>query len=223
MMNISGNIKKIKSELPQHVKLIAVSKTKTVEEIMQAYISGHRIFGENKVQEILKKHELMPKDIDWHFIGHLQRNKVKQIIPFISLIHSVDSFRLLEKINEEAKRIGIKVNCLFQIHIAEEETKFGFSEEELVQLLPSNEYKSLQNIIICGLMGMASYTENSDQIKKEFSIIRTLFDVLKRNYLFNNKDFKELSIGMSGDYQIAVQQGSTMVRIGSSIFGDRNY
>jgi PLP dependent protein len=223
MVNIAENIKHITSELPQNVKLVAVSKTKSVEEIMQAYQTGHRIFGENKVQEIIKKHELLPKDIDWHFIGHLQRNKVKQIIPFVSLIHSVDSLRLLEKINEEAKNINKIVNCLFQIHIAQEETKFGFSQEELVQLLPSSEFKELQNIRICGLMGMATYTENIDQLKKEFSLIKTLFDTLVEIYFINNKYFKELSIGMSGDYKIAVEHGSTMVRIGSHIFGERNF
>ncbi len=220
---IVENLKKIKAELPQNVKTVAVSKTKPVEDILIAYQQGHRAFGENKVQEILKKHEQLPKDIEWHFIGHLQRNKVKQLIPFIHLIHSVDSMRLLEKINEEARSYGNIINCLLQIHIASEESKFGFSKEELVQLLPSPEFKSLQNIRLCGLMGMASFTDNVDLIRKEFTYIHSLFKDIQKDYFNTNKHFMELSIGMSGDYKTAVELGSTIVRIGTGIFGERNY
>jgi len=221
--HIIENYKKIKTELPLDVKMVAVSKTKPIEDIMMVYQQGHKVFGENKVQEISKKYNQLPNDIEWHFIGHLQRNKVKELIPFIHLIHSVDSMRLLEKINEEAKANGRIINCLLQVHIASEESKFGFSEEELVQLLPSPEFNSLQNIRLCGLMGMASYTDNTDLIRKEFTVIHTLFKTIQHDYFKDNKHFRELSIGMSGDYQIAVEIGSTIVRIGTGIFGERNY
>jgi PLP dependent protein len=222
MTNIKENILRIKTSLPEHVKLVAVSKTKSPEDIMEAYKTGHRMFGENKVQELLKKYELLPKDIEWHFIGHLQRNKVKQIIPFVSLIHSVDSLRLIEKINEEATSCNKIVNCLLQIHIAQEETKFGFSEVELVQLLPSDTFKAFQNIRVCGLMGMASYTSDNQKIEEEFTSIRQLFIRIKNSYFTNKEYFKELSIGMSNDYKIACEKGSTMIRVGSDIFGERN-
>ncbi len=223
MSGISENLEQILIELPQNVKLVAVSKTKPIEDITEAYRTGHKIFGENKVQEIIYKHEKLPKDIEWHFIGHLQRNKVKLIVQFVDMIHSVDSLRLLEKINEEARNINKIVNCLLQIHIAEEETKYGFSEDELVQLLPLPEFKTLQNIKVCGLMSMATYTNDTKQIYREFKYLSDLFKTIKDIYFTDNEYFKEISIGMSGDYKIAVDCGSTMVRIGSNIFGERNY
>jgi pyridoxal phosphate enzyme (YggS family) len=222
MSGISENLEQILIELPQNVKLVAVSKTKPIEDITEAYRTGHKIFGENKVQEIVYKHEKLPKDIEWHFIGHLQRNKVKLIVQFVDMIHSVDSLRLLEKINEEARNINKIVNCLLQIHIAEEETKYGFSEDELVQLLPLSEFNNLQNIKVCGLMSMATYTNDTKQIYREFKYLSDLFKTIKDNYFTDNEYFKEISIGMSGDYKIAVDCGSTMVRIGSNIFGERN-
>jgi pyridoxal phosphate enzyme (YggS family) len=218
---IASNILKFKNELPASVKLVAVSKTKTVEEILEAYNAGHKCFGENKAQELLAKKDLLPVDIEWHFIGHLQTNKVKFIVPFISMIQSVDSVKLLTFINSEAAKAGKTVNCLLQLYIAEEESKFGFDIDELISLLESKTLDNMNNIRICGLMGMASFIDNVNQIRKEFSYLKECFDKLKANYFSKNSYFKEISIGMSGDYKIAIESGSTMVRVGSMIFGER--
>lgn len=222
-MSVAENIEKIKALLPAHVQLVAVSKTKPAELIMEAYNHGQRIFGENKVQELVAKYESLPKDIEWHFIGHLQSNKIKYMIPFVHLIHGVDSFKLLKAINTEARKAGRVISCLLQFHIAEEETKFGLSIEEAMEMLESEDFKSLNNVLIAGVMGMATYTEDEEQIRKEFALLKAYFDKLKTGYFVNNPAFKEISMGMSGDYPIAIEQGSTMIRIGSHIFGERNY
>lgn len=218
-MFIAQNLTEIKSQLPAHVTLVAVSKTKPVSDLMEAYTTGQRIFGENKIQEMTDKWEQMPKDIEWHMIGHVQTNKVKFMAEYVSLIHGVDSLKLLQEINKQAKKYNRIIDCLLQIHIAEEETKFGLDEEELNYILTSDDFKSLENIKIVGLMGMATFTENQNQIEKEFNHLKTIFDKLKTQ----NSELKTLSMGMSGDYQLAISCGSTMVRIGSSIFGTRNY
>ena len=212
-MSIKDNLLKIKSTLPEHVTLVAVSKTKPVADLMEAYNAGQRIFGENKIQEMTEKWEQMPKDIQWHMIGHIQTNKVKFMAPYVSLIHGVDSLKLLEEINKQALKNNRIIDCLLQVHIAEEETKFGLNKDELADLLVSESFKNLKNINIVGLMGMATFTENQIQIKKEFEHLKSIFDQLK--------NLKTLSMGMSGDYQLAIECGSTMVRIGSSIFGGR--
>ncbi|MCL2072887.1 MAG: YggS family pyridoxal phosphate-dependent enzyme [Marinilabiliaceae bacterium] len=223
MTTISENLKIINNFVTQNVKLVAVSKAQSLDTIMDAYTAGHRIFGENKVQEILLKRERLPDDILWHFIGHLQTNKVKQIVSFVDLIQGVDSLKLLEYINKESKKINRTVKCLLQIHIADEMTKFGFSEEELFELLKSGVINSLENITICGLMGMATFTDNTQQIRKEFKNLKRIFDSAKNNYFFDNDNFTELSMGMSDDFKIAIEEGSTMIRVGSSIFGLRKY
>lgn len=223
MMSISKNIKAILQEIPENVKLVAVSKTKPNEDILEAYNAGQRIFGENKVQDLVKKFEELPKDIEWHFIGHLQTNKIKFISSFIGLIHAVDSLKLLNKLNSEAKKHKRVINLLLQMHIAEEETKFGLNYDELIAILESDELKKMENISISGLMGMATYTEDHEQIGKEFANLYNLFKKIKDKYFVGNENFKELSMGMSGDYEIAVEQGSTMIRVGSKIFGERNY
>lgn len=217
-MSIATNLLQIKSTLPTHVTLVAVSKTKPVSDLMEAYEVGQRIFGENKIQEMAEKWEQMPKDIQWHMIGHVQTNKVKFMAPFVSLIHGVDSLKLLQEINKQGKKNNRIIDCLLQIHIAEEETKFGLNEEELTYLVSSNEIQELKNIRIVGLMGMATFTDNKEQVKKEFTHLKSIFDQTK----INNSQFTILSMGMSGDYQLAIECGSTMVRIGSSIFGGRN-
>lgn len=222
-MSIRSNIQNIRQHIPADVKLVCVSKFNPNEAIEEAYACGERIFGESKVQEMCGKYESLPKDISWHFIGHLQTNKIKFIVPFVSLIHGVDSFKLLSEIDKQAAKVGRKVNCLLQVHIAQEETKFGFSEEELIQVFSGNDWKELKNIQICGLMGMATFTENKEQIRTEFCTLKTLFDTLKANYFAADTSFCELSMGMSDDYQIAIDEGSTMVRVGSSIFGHRVY
>ena len=222
-MSIAENIDLVKANLPAQVQLIAVSKTKPVEMLVEAYRHGQRAFGENKVQELAGKFEKLPKDIEWHFIGHMQTNKVKYIAPFIHLIHGVDSFKLLKTIDTEAKKIDRIIPCLLQFHIAEEETKFGFSLAEVEEMLKSDEFKLLGNIEISGVMGMATYTDDENQIRKEFACLKTYFDKLKSVYFANEPKFKEISMGMSGDFRIAVEEGSTMVRIGSTIFGERNY
>ena len=216
-MPIAKNLTEIKSQLPAHVTLVAVSKTKPVADLMKAYHAGQRIFGENYVQELVEKHEALPKDIQWHFIGHLQSRKVKQLAPFVSLIHGVDSFKLLQEINKQAANNNRIIDCLLQIHIADEETKFGLDEEELNDILMSDDFKNLENIRIVGLMGMATFTENQNQIEKEFNHLKTIFDKLRTQ----NSELKTLSMGMSGDFPLAISCGSTMVRIGSSIFGSR--
>ena len=222
-MNIASNLNQIKSTIPSHVTLVAVSKTHPVEVVMEAYNAGQRIFGENKVQEMVSKREVMPKDIEWHLIGHLQTNKVKFIAPFVSLIHSVDSLKLLGVINNEAEKVGRVIDCLLQVYIAYEETKFGLSPEELDDILKSSEYLKMQNIRVVGLMGMASFTDNTDIVREEFRTLAALFNTIKATHFKSSQFFKEISMGMSGDYQIAIEEGSTMVRIGSSIFGSRNY
>lgn len=224
MNNISENIKHFKSLLPENVLLIAVSKTQPIEAIKEAYQAGQRNFGENKVQEMLSKHEqLKHLDINWHLIGHLQTNKVKYIVPFVKLIHSVDSLKLLQEINKQSLKLNKITECLLQFHIAEEDTKFGLDYDEAVQILNSEEYKAMQNVRICGVMGMATFTEDMERVRREFKSLKLIFDSLKENFFKNNSDFKEVSMGMSGDWQIAVEEGSTMIRIGTSIFGERNY
>lgn len=222
-MSIAENIDQVKSLLPAHVKLVAVSKTKPAELIMEAYEHGQKCFGENKVQEMAGKYESLPKDIEWHFIGHLQSNKIKYMVPFVELIHGVDSFKLLKAIDTEARKINRVVACLLQFHIAEEETKFGLSIEEAQAMLNAEEFKLLKNVAIKGVMGMATYTDDNLQIHQEFTTLKLYFDRLKRDYFADTPTFKEISMGMSGDFLIAVEEGSTMVRIGSSIFGERNY
>ncbi|MEM7086224.1 MAG: YggS family pyridoxal phosphate-dependent enzyme [Bacteroidota bacterium] len=218
-MSIPTNIQTVKASIPSEVTLVAVSKTKTVPEIMQAYDAGHRVFGENKIQEMVAKWEEMPKDIQWHMIGHVQRNKVKYMAPFVNLIHAVDSFRLLNEINKQARKHDRIIDCLLQLKIADEESKFGMSEVEATALLDSEEIKTLENVKIKGLMGMATFTDNVNQLKKEFGYLREVFEKLKTQH----PDLQILSMGMSGDYALAIEHGSTMVRVGSAIFGARNY
>ena len=217
-MNISENLKKLKNELPENVSLIAVSKTKPIEDLMEAYNAGQRIFGENKIQEMESKWLEMPKDIEWHMIGHVQRNKVKFMAPFVTLVHAVDSFKLLNEIDKEAEKNGRVINCLLQIKIAEEDSKFGMDKNDALQLLTSEEYKKLQNIKVVGLMGMATFTEDEKQVSEEFGRLKTLFDSIKEKH-----SLSVLSMGMSGDYKLAIENGSNMVRIGSAIFGERSY
>ena len=219
-MSISNNLTKIKASLPENVTLVAVSKTKPVADLMEAYEAGHRIFGENKIQEMTEKWEVMPKDIQWHMIGHVQTNKVKFMAEYVSLIHGVDSLKLLQEINKQAKKHDRVIDVLLQIYIAEEESKFGLDENELNELLQQvqNDKSSFENINIVGLMGMATFTENQNQIEKEFKHLKTIFNKLNTE----NCELNTLSMGMSGDYQQAISCGSTMVRIGSSIFGTRN-
>jgi len=220
-MTIEKNLKKIKASLPDGVKLVAVSKTKSNEEIMEAYRTGQRVFGENKVQELVRKWESLPKDIEWHLIGHLQSNKVRMIAPLVAMIHSVDSLKVLKTINNEAKQAGRVIPCLLQFHIASEESKFGFSYEEAVQLLSTLKSSDIENIIISGVMGMATFTDDVERIRKEFSTLHEIFQNLKDVFFRGNDNFREISMGMSSDYLIAIESGSTMVRIGSTIFGDR--
>ena len=204
------------------VTLVAVSKTKPAEDIMKLYQSGQRIFGENKVQEMVSKYEILPKDIQWHQIGHLQKNKVKYIAPFVAMIHAVDSLELLQKINKEAAKNNRIIDILLQFHIATEETKFGLNKDEAVQLLTSLEKEPLPNVRICGVMGMASFTEDTYLIRSEFRSLKEIFAALKSEFFMENPFFKDISMGMSGDYKIAIEEGSTMVRIGSAIFGGRH-
>ena len=222
-MNISEALQSVQQELPPTTQLVAVSKTHPVEAVREAYDAGQRIFGENKAQELRDKSNLLPKDIEWQFIGHLQTNKIKYIIHSVALIHSVDSLRLLIEINREAKKAGRIVNCLLQFYIAREETKFGLDLSEAKQLLSSPEYQTLQHINIVGVMGMASFTDDSDVVRKEFRSLKVIFDELKACCFPAKDDFKEISMGMSNDYSIAVEEGSTLVRVGSRIFGQRNY
>lgn len=220
-MSIANNLQSIKSQLPTNVTLVAVSKTKPVSVLMEAYNAGQRIFGENKIQEMTEKHQQMPKDIYWHMIGHVQSNKVKYMIPYVKLIHGVDSLKLLKEINRQAVRWRKNVDCLLQIHIAEEETKFGLDENELNDILNSEEFKGFNNVKVIGLMGMATFTDNQHQIKIEFEHLKSIFDKLSKQPTTQNLQLTTLSMGMSGDYQLAIECGSTMVRIGSSIFGIR--
>ena len=218
-MSITENLNDLKKTLKSGVTLVAVSKTKPVEAVVEAYNTGHRVFGENKVQEMTGKWEQLPKDIEWHMIGHLQRNKVKYMAPYVSLIHGVDSLKLLAEINKQALKHERTIDCLLQMHIAQEDTKFGLSEEELTALLVSDQFKAMNNVRIRGLMGMATFTENEAQIRSEFQFLKAQFDSLKKSL----PEVDILSMGMSGDYKIAMDCGSTMVRIGSSIFGARDY
>lgn len=217
-MSISEKIKKVLADLPEYVSLIAVSKTKSEAEIMQAYDAGHRIFGENKIQEMVAKWELMPKDIQWHMIGHVQRNKVKYMASFVHTIHAVDSLRLLREIEKQAAKHDRIITCLLQIRIAEEDTKFGMTEEDALELLASEEYKEIKHVKIEGLMGMATFTDDDEQLTSEFRKLKIFFDKHKNTY-----GWTELSMGMSGDYALAIKEGSTMVRVGTAIFGARNY
>lgn len=221
-MAIQENLFKIKKELPKNVKLVAVSKTKPDADILEAYNAGYKIFGENKVQELVDKYDRLPKDIEWHFIGHLQRNKVKYLAPFVHLIHGVDSLKLLKEINKQATKNDRVIDCLLQFHIASEKAKFGFYKEEVFELLQSPEFQNLKNIRIVGLMGMATYTDDENLIREEFANLKRYFEEIKDKYLSDNS-FSELSIGMSADYKIAIEEGSTMIRLGSSIFGIRFY
>ena len=224
MKTITENIQTIKNELPQHVTLVAVSKTKPIEDIIEAYESGQRVFGENKVQEMVEKHEVLPKDIQWHMIGHLQRNKVKYIAPFVNLIHGVDSFKLLQEIDKQGKRNNRIISCLLQIFIAEEDTKFGLNQVELDEILNNDAFQSLNNIKIVGLMGMATFTEDTNKIKREFTYLKEIYEQTREKYVnLEQLNLQTLSMGMSNDYSIAIECGSTMVRIGSHIFGIRNY
>jgi pyridoxal phosphate enzyme (YggS family) len=217
MKSIAEKLNKIREHLPEHVELVAVSKTKSNEEIMEAYEAGQRIFGENKIQEMTEKWSALPQDIQWHMIGHVQRNKVKYMAPFVSLVHGVDSLKLLRELNKQGRKIQRVIPCLLQIHIAREETKFGLDEQELKGLLASEEFKGFRHISIKGLMGMATFTEKEEVIRQEFRYLKTMYDTLADLH----PGIGILSMGMSGDYAIAVEEGSTMVRIGSSIFGER--
>lgn len=222
-MSIQSNLKEVLATLPSHVRLVAVSKYHPVEALQEAYDAGQRIFGESKVQEMTLKYELLPKDIEWHFIGHLQTNKIKYMAPFVSMIHGVDSFKLLCEINKQAAKAGRIIPCLLQIHIAREETKFGFSLDECRDMLRQERWKDLQHIRICGVMGMATNTDNEADIDQEFQTLAALFQEIKEIHFTQDPYFTEVSMGMSDDYPIAVKNGSTLVRVGSRIFGERIY
>lgn len=218
---ICEQIHTIQEEIGKGVTLVAVSKTKPVTSIQEAYNCGQRVFGENKVQEMCEKYEELPQDIAWHMIGHLQSNKVKYMASFVSMIHGVDSFKLLEEINKQAKKNERIIDCLLQFHIAEEDTKFGLSLDEAIDILASEKFLELENIRICGVMGMASFTDNEEQVRSEFRNLHDYFNLIKNRFFRLNDNFKHISMGMSGDYKIAVDEGSTMIRVGSSIFGSR--
>jgi PLP dependent protein len=220
-MGIRESINTLKESLPSHVKLIAVSKTKTVAEINEAYQAGQRLFGENKAQELSVKYPELPKDIQWHFIGHLQTNKVKYISPFVSLIHSIDSLKLLQEVNREANKNNRIIDCLLQFYIAREETKFGLSYEEASEILVSSVFCELKNVRITGVMGMASFIEDMKAVRREFKELKKIYISLKQEFFSKDDNFREISMGMSDDYKIAIEEGSTMVRIGTTIFGGR--
>lgn len=220
---IKENLNIVRATVPSNVTLIAVSKTKPVSDLQEAYDAGQRIFGENKALEMRDKHQALPADIQWHFIGHLQTNKIKYIAPFVTLIHAIDSLSLLEAVNKEAAKNDRIIDCLLQFHIAQEETKFGLDIEEAKSLLESESFKNLKNINICGVMGMATFTDNAAQVRNEFKNLKSIFETLKENYFKDKDSFKEISMGMSDDYPIAIEEGATMVRVGSKIFGARNY
>ena len=222
-MNIADNLQQVLNELPEGVRLVAVSKFHPNEAIEEAYRSGQRVFGESKVQEMTAKYESLPKDIEWHFIGHLQTNKIKYIVPYVALIHGIDSYKLLVEVNKQAEKAGKVVNCLLQLHIAEEETKFGFSFDECRDMLAEGEWKTLSNIQLCGLMGMATNTDDNEQIKTEFCSLSSFFKEVKDSWFADTEAFRELSMGMSHDYHQAIAAGSTLIRVGSKIFGDRTY
>ena len=220
---IEKELKEIWKELPEGCRLVAISKYHPVEAIQEAYDAGQRIFGENHVQELVEKEAILPKDIQWHLTGHLQTNKVKYIAPFVSLIHAVDTLKLLKEIDKQAKKAGRVIDCLLELHIAKEETKWGFSEEELMQMLEEGEWKELQNVHICGLMMMASFTDDTAQIRSEFRLAKQIYDEVKNKYFPHDSYFCELSMGMSHDYTIAIEEGATLVRVGTKIFGERVY
>lgn len=220
---IKENLDIVRATVPSDVTLIAVSKTKPVSDLQEAYEAGQRIFGENKALEMRDKHQALPNDIQWHFIGHLQTNKIKYIAPFVTLIHAIDSLSLLEAVNKEAAKNNRIIDCLLQFHIAQEETKFGLDMDEARAMLESESFKSLNNINICGVMGMATFTDDAAQVRDEFKSLKNIFETLKDNYFKGNESFKEISMGMSDDYPIAIEEGATMVRVGSKIFGARNY
>ncbi len=222
-MGIAEVIIKLKEELPERVQLVAVSKTKPNVAILKAYEAGQRVFGENKVQELTQKFEELPKDIDWHFIGHLQTNKVKYIAPFVGLIHGVDSLKLLKTIDKEGKKNDRTISVLLQFHVAEESTKFGLNLAEAKEILQSEEFANFDHVAVRGVMGMATYTDDENQVRREFQQLKNIFDQLKAEFFAEQDSFSEISMGMSGDYQLAVEAGSTMVRIGSTIFGERIY
>ena len=220
---IAERIHALTSQLPQGVRLVAISQFHPAEAIAEAYAAGQRLFGESRVQELQAKHEALPKDIEWHFIGHLQTNKVKYIVPYVSLIHGIDSFRLLAEVDRQAERVGRTVGCLLQMHIAREETKFGFSFEECRQLLQEGEWRQLHHVRLCGMMGMATNTDNMQQVEEEFRSLATFFHEVKTTWFAADEAFCELSMGMSHDYQQAIAAGSTLIRVGTYIFGERNY
>lgn len=223
MSNIGDRITTIVNALPKGVKLVAVSKFHPIDSLQEAYNAGQRIFGESRVQELMQKYPQMPADVEWHFIGHLQTNKVRQIVPYVSLIHSADSRKLLVCIDDEARRVGKVVNVLLQLHVAEEETKFGFTCEDCVAMVTEGVLDELKNVRVCGVMGMATNTDDADVVRSEFKVIKAVYDTLKSGYFHDKPYFAEVSMGMSDDYGIAIDEGSTLVRIGSSIFGERNY
>lgn len=223
METITKKLQRIQQNIPDYVSLVAVSKTKPNEAIIEAYEAGQRMFGENKVQELTQKYNDLPKDIEWHFIGHLQTNKVKYIAPFVSLVHAVDSIKLLKTIDKEAAKNKRIISCLLQFFIADEESKFGLNMKEADALLQSEEYRKLQHVRITGVMGMATFTNDEQKITREFQTLKRNFDELKKRYFSDNDSFKEISMGMSNDYLLAIAQGSTMIRIGSTIFGEREY
>jgi len=220
-MGIQDNLNSFRNRLPAGIKLVAVSKTKPVNIIDEAYNAGQRCFGENKVQELVEKQPLLPGEIEWHFIGHLQRNKVKFIAPFVSLIHAVDSLKLLNEINKHASNNNRIINCLLQFHIAKESTKFGLNNNEAIELLESDQYNSFKHVNIIGVMGMATFTNNTEQVRLEFRLLKTYFDEMKEKYFSEKETFREISMGMSDDYKTAIEEGSTMLRIGTKIFGER--
>lgn len=222
-MSTEQNLLQLKRQIPAGIKLIAVSKTHPAEVVMQAYSAGQRVFGENRVQELLSKQPILPTDIEWHLIGHLQTNKVKYIAPFVALIHSVDSLKLLKEINKEAAKNSRVIDCLLQVYIAQEETKFGLSQEELFELIENPEVQALNNCRIVGVMGMATFTDNENQIRNEFRMLKGIFDTIKVRYNYLSPYFNEISMGMSSDYAIAIEEGTTMIRVGSAIFGEREY
>jgi pyridoxal phosphate enzyme (YggS family) len=222
-MTIAEKTLALLKETPQHVKIIAVSKTRSVEEIMEAYNAGIRDFGENKAQELVTKRPSLPGDIRWHFIGHLQTNKVKVILQCVHMIQSIDSIKLLRFVEKEAALLGIKVNCLLQFHIASEETKFGLDMSEAKALLQAVRDELMQHVRICGVMGMATFTENIPHVEKEFRLLRSYFDRIKSDYFLADNNFREISMGMSGDYPVAIRQGATMIRLGTVLFGEREY
>lgn len=222
-MSVADKINQFKKELPENCTLVAVSKTKPSSDILEAYEGGHRDFGENKVQELTTKYEELPKDIRWHMIGHLQRNKVKYLVDFVHLIHGVDSVKLLKEINKRAKKVDRVIDCLLQVHIAREESKFGFDEDEVLELLLGQELPEFENVRITGLMGMATFTENTNQVSQEFRSLKEIYDRLAANSLPPNVKMETLSMGMSGDYRLALEEGSNMIRVGSLLFGEREY